>query len=1227
MLQAEECRDIIIQPTPFRAPKVMTVCQGMTIKQIIDQMYDANGVPIECRDYQVMVEIDGEPLPRDRWGMIEPDRDAHVLIHALVHGGGGKKNPLRTILSIVVVVLAVAASVYFPPAMGLVKGSLAYAFASAAAATVVSTAGMMLVNAIAPVRAATVSSNSQSYSDSSTYFIQGASNQMQPFGTVPVILGKHRFTPPLGTAPYTELLGSDEYLRMLFIWGYGPLKIEDIRIGDTPIASYDEVEIETVEGRSTDAALTLMPGVVHTESIGIELNQADSATIRTAEALADELSVDIVFPSGLVYITNSGGRSSLTVSVTVQYREAGTADAWTTAYTFTVTDKTTSAVRKGYKWRVNNSKQYEVALHRTTADTDDDRTMDTVTWSVLRSIKDMSPVPFPYPLAMTALRIKATDQLQGVIENLSGLVSSYGEVWDSGTGTWGGDAVTQNPAALFRLVLMHPGNARSRTATQVNDATLGEWYEFCDTQGYKFNMVRDFRASVWDTLADIAAAGRASNVLTDGLWGVTSDNKSKPISQHITPRNSWGFKANKTLFHRPHAFRIKFNNEDEDYASDERIVYDDGYTSANATNFESIEFPGITDPDLIWKFGRYHIAQARLRPEEYTLYMDFEHLACRRGSKVRVSHDVPLWGSGWGRVKSLTVDGTDTTGVVLDDTVLMEAGKYYTCRFRLADTDNTSLVVSIDNTPGETSTLTFSTAVATATGPQVGDLAMFGEADRETAELLVKSISRADDLVAQLTLVDVSDAIYDADTGPIPAFNTTITMPTDVTRLAPAAPFISAVESGTPALVVTASGVTSRIFVSIAPSGGTVRIEKYIVRYREYGESVWYTTDATFANPTAIISPVIDGVIYEIQARAVSIYGVPSAWSGTTTETVIGQSAVPDNVTGFACNVVGSDAHLSWDAVSSIDLSHYRIRWSPVKTSASWTGSVDAVAKVSGSATSITVPALVGSYLIKAVDHAGNESATAAAAITNISSVANFNFIETITQSSPSWTGTADDTEYSSGAGGIILLAAAGVLPSDGTYELSDVVDLEAIFQCRATGSLAVLGMDINADDLYGLTDLYALTNLYSDVSGLFSAGIEIRTTNDDPAGSPTWTAYKPFLVGDYTARAFQIRLKLTGTPPNITPVVTSVTVNFDMPDRVIGFSAAVGTSGASISFSPAFYAIPKVGIAVTDGQEGDAYTMANLSETGFDIAFTNDGTAVARNITGIAKAYGALET
>lgn len=117
-----------------------------------------------------------------------------------------------------------------------------------------------------------------------------------------------------------------------------------------------------------------------------------------------------------------------------------------------------------------------------------------------------------------------------------------------------------------------------------------------------------------------------------------------------------------------------------------------------------------------------------------------------------------------------------------------------------------------------------------------------------------------------------------------------------------------------------------------------------------------------------------------------------------------------------------------------------------------------------------------------------------------------------------------------------------------------------------------------------------------------------------------------PFVVGDYTGRAFQFRLILTGTPPGITPVVKSVSITVDMPDRVIGFDASVGTEGARIAFEPAFYATPRVGIAVSDGQEGDAYSITNLDETGFDIAFTNSSSPVARSITGVARSYGSKE-
>ncbi|MCL5459900.1 hypothetical protein M3M33_14785, partial [Loigolactobacillus coryniformis] len=87
----------------------------------------------------------------------------------------------------------------------------------------------------------------------------------------------------------------------------------------------------------------------------------------------------------------------------------------------------------------------------------------------------------------------------------------------------------------------------------------------------------------------------------------------------VTPRNSWGFRSEKVLINRPHAFKIIFNNEDKDYLEDEIYAYDDGYSKETATVIERLEFKGITSSDLAWRFGRYQIAQARLRPETYTV--------------------------------------------------------------------------------------------------------------------------------------------------------------------------------------------------------------------------------------------------------------------------------------------------------------------------------------------------------------------------------------------------------------------------------------------------------------------------------------------------------------------------------------------------------------------------------------------------------------------------------
>ena len=108
-------------------------------------------------------------------------------------------------------------------------------------------------------------------------------------------------------------------------------------------------------------------------------------------------------------------------------------------------------------------------------------------------------------------------------------------------------------------------NALKRTASQINDDQLADWFDECEDRGYSFNMYRDFRASIWDTLMDVAVAGRAAPSIIDGLWMVINDYDGRPISQHFTPRNSWGFSSEKMLFDMPHALRVKFVNADADY--------------------------------------------------------------------------------------------------------------------------------------------------------------------------------------------------------------------------------------------------------------------------------------------------------------------------------------------------------------------------------------------------------------------------------------------------------------------------------------------------------------------------------------------------------------------------------------------------------------------------------------------------------------------------------------
>ena len=391
---------------------------------------------------------------------------------------------------------------------------------------------------------------------------------------------------------------------------------------------------------------------------------------------------------------------------------------------------------------------------------------------------------------------------------------------------------------------------------------------------------------------------------------------------------------------------------------------------------------------------------------------------------------------------------------------------------------------------------------------------------------------------------------------------------------------------------------------------------------------------------TQRILNVKDGFIYNVRVKAFNTLGVGSTYTSAS-RTIIGGIASPADVEDFSCNIIGSDAHLSWTQIPDLDLAHYSIRFSTLTSGASWSNSVSLVEKVARPATSITVPARVGSYLIKAVDKSGNLSANETIIATNISTIGNFNAVATQTES-PTFSGTKFQTLVSDGTlrldSSELFDSATGNfdsapsffdsgitsfdLYSSGNYVFASPIDIGAVYTSRVTASITQTSD--NLDDLFD-----ARTGNFDDASSSFdgdtpancNAHIEIALSNDNI----TYTTFRNFVVGDYTARYYKFRVVLTSFDLSSTPVISALSVSIDMPDRIFsGNDITSGTGTYNVVFTNPFYSNSyAVGITAQGLNTGDFFTISNKTVNGFNVAFKNSSnTGVTKTFDYLAKGY-----
>lgn len=915
----------------------------------------------------------------------------------------------------------------------------------------------------------------------------------------------------------------------------------------------------------------------------------------------------------------------------------------------TIIGKSTSGVYGSIRFTPLDIGQFQVRVRRAGVSGDyTTQTADALTWAALTTVYATNPIATTKRHTFMELKIRATDQLNGNISTLAGVCTSILPIYDpvSQTFTRG---PTSNPAWIFCDMLTGEVNKKNVPISKLDMASITEWAEFCDAiptppPGQTFtqprfscNFILDYQSTLQDVLASVGGASQASLNIINGKYGVLIDKLRTTPVQVFTPRNSKDFASNRIYTPKPDGVNITWIDPTIGWNTSEVTVYDNGKTLENAVTFDELTSFGCINQEQAWRFGRYMIAQNRLRQETISLTVDFEVLACTRGDYVQITQDVMQVGGTPARVKA--VSGNHIT---IDDSMDIDPAIDYGYVYRNAD----------DGIQTSTLTATSANEFDVDGGvPAIGDLIVVGAIGQIVLDCIVKAISPNDDLSATLALVEKADAIFDYEsTDILPDYDPQISI-TSLPDISPPPAVTNLVISDNDwECSPLRSGLN--YFVDLAwdmPLNSIFELFEIWVNDGTGYRSIATTKVKTFEY---ITDPSRLGIQHGFKVVAVSATGkklqliaMPEVFATPGVKTT-----PPADVVSLDMSITNQVLQLSWDKLTDCSVASYVLRYSPSENDV-WEASVPLV-EVSKDVTSASVQARTGVYLIKAIDWEGNQSVTAARAFTTIPDLIDVNVIDTINDA-PSFDGQFDSTEPL-GAAVILSEQVHGDVDSvqyyaDGYYEFANIFDLGDIFSVRLQSLLRADGYR-KGELMSEWVTLHSIAHLNSALHSDWNISLQYRTSDTfeamsdwahlsdiDHINSGAGVGFSDWrdipTTGDATGRVFQFRAHLQSLTANVTPRLFDATVQADMPDRTDSFENQMSTAlnAVSILYDPIFAGpapSPNVQISIDGAQTGDYWSFDSKTLAGCAIRFYDkNGTQVVRQFDLVAKGYGRQHT
>lgn len=891
-------------------------------------------------------------------------------------------------------------------------------------------------------------------------------------------------------------------------------------------------ESATASGWDVDvfAPMRLYATAVGSEAVGTDITSVVDWVDRRTAVQCDEAFIDLLWKNGLIHISKtSQKKANLTVYFEYRYRLVGDA-AWTTGQ-FSETASYGAQFSSSFRVPLPARGQYDIGLRRITPDQTDAQNTDDVAWSVLRSVLAQEPVPIG-GISYLAMRIRRTGQLAGALDQVFVRCTRMAREWNGSAWAVGASAT---PAAAFRAVLQSPIWRGVRSDAQVDLDRLAEWADDSIARGYEYHAWHSGETSVADVLSEIARAGRARPMFRDGIPSVAVDWVQPSAMMLLGPANSRDYSASYAYPRLPHALRCSFFNRDLQWQKDESLlVYADGYSAATATDIVQFDtLDGVTSATQAARAARAELAERWLRRERHELTIGIASLHAEVGDRVDLAHDAIAVGRAYGRVQSVTTDAVTgyVTAIVLDTFIDGDEADL------IAVVDRAGTVTSALCTRGETAGAVTITTPSAGFAPAAGDVVTVGTVTSSTVACIIDSIEPQADFEARLGLIAYAPAVHEWETR-LPDWDA---QALPVRQLS--APQVQSVYSGARVLSAAAGGSVLVPQVIVAWAGYAQAGVSIVAFVRPTGTTQpWADADVTTQTATTItIAGIDEGLQYDISLLAMADGYVTSPPSLISAHQVVGRLDPPEDLAGVTIAQIGGQVLLQWDPPADVDVifgGWVEIRFTSDEDEDAWGNTTRVGALVSGHLTYAYRPAQPGRYMLRVYDSGGRASANWAIVDSDQATAVAFTSIGELRED-PTFSGDHDGTEEDAGAlqlavGGFDDVpnpdtvanpdAAGGIAVTTGTYTFAAGFDWTTPKRVRLTAEtvFALVNTAVTWDSRLEPIDEWPDIDVVDGAPVVVQ--VWIRTTDDDPAGTPTWSDWQRCDAAEVYCRAVQAR-------------------------------------------------------------------------------------------------------